>query len=61
MKGARPMTLALWLGVVLGGLLGFAYWRFIGCASGVCPLTSNPWMSTLYGMVLGGLIGSAFK
>jgi hypothetical protein len=41
------------IGVVIGAALGFAYWRFIGCASGTCPITSNPWISTSYGAVIG--------
>lgn len=55
------MTTAIIIGGVVGGVLGFAYYKFIGCATGTCPLTSNPWISTLYGMFLGGLIGGAFK
>lgn len=39
--------------VVIGAALGFAYYRFIGCQSGVCPLTSNPWISTGYGALIG--------
>jgi hypothetical protein len=39
---------------VLGGAAaGFAYHRTIGCATGTCPLTSNPWIATAYGAVLG--------
>lgn len=41
--------------VVLGAGLGFAYYRFIGCNSGTCPITSNPWISTAYGAVAGAL------
>jgi hypothetical protein len=38
---------------VIGAGLGFAYWRFVGCTSGSCPLTSNWHTSAL----MGGLIG----
>ena len=38
---------------VLGGVAGFLYYKFIGCASGGCPITSNPFSSTLYGLLLG--------
>ncbi len=37
----------------LGALAGFAYFKFIGCRTGVCPITSNPWISTGYGALLG--------
>lgn len=55
------MIMRLILGVVAGGGAGFAYHRFVGCASGTCPLTSNPWISTLYGGLLGILIATSFK
>ena len=48
-------------GVLIGGLIGFANYRFIGCATGTCPLTSNPWISTLFGMFIGGLIAGSFR
>jgi hypothetical protein len=51
----------LLLGAALGGGLGFAYYKFIGCASGACPLTSNPWTATLYGAVLGLLAAAHFR
>jgi hypothetical protein len=38
---------------VIGAGLGFAYWRFVGCSSGSCPITANWHTSTL----MGGLIG----
>jgi hypothetical protein len=53
------MILRLVLGAVVGGGLGFAYYKFVGCSSGACPLTSNPFISTIYGMVLGTLIASS--
>lgn len=39
--------------ILLGAAGGFAYYYFIGCTGGACPITSNPWVSTAYG----GLIG----
>jgi hypothetical protein len=41
------------LPVLIGATGGFAYYYFIGCVSGTCPITSNPWTSTGYGMLLG--------
>ena len=52
------MILRIVIGVVLGGGLGFAYYKFIGCPSGTCPLTSNPYISSIYGAVLGFIVAS---
>ena len=41
--------------IVFGAGLGFAYYYFIGCRSGACPITSNPWISTAYGALVGAL------
>jgi len=53
----------LWVigGVILGALGGFLYWHFIGCNSGSCAITSNPYNSTIYGSVMGGLLLSMLK
>ena len=53
------MVLRIVIGVVMGGGLGFAYYKFIGCSSGACPLTSHPVISTIYGAVLGALIAAS--
>jgi hypothetical protein len=52
------MIVRLVIGVVVGGLLGYGVYRFVGCSSGTCPITSNPWVSTIFGMVLGGLFAT---
>ena len=43
-------------GIIIGGILGFAYYYFIGCSSGHCPITSNPWASIIYGAIVGAVI-----
>lgn len=43
------------LGIVLGAMAGYAWFRFVGCTTGSCPITSNPWTSSIYGGVMGGL------
>lgn len=42
--------------VLLGAAGGFLYYKFIGCKTGACPITSNPWISTLYGALIGLMI-----
>lgn len=49
------------LGVMVGALAGFLYWKFIGCDSGSCAITSKPLNSTVYGSVMGGLVFSMLK
>lgn len=41
------------LPVIIGASLGFAYYYFIGCTTGSCPISSNPYASTIYGAVIG--------
>lgn len=50
---------AVW--VLGGGAAGFAYYYFIGCVSGTCPITSNPYISTGYGAVVGFLASGAIS
>jgi glycerol uptake facilitator-like aquaporin len=45
-------------GGIVGATGGFLYWRFVGCSTGTCPITSSPIMSTIYGAVMGGLLFS---
>lgn len=39
--------------IVIGGIAGFSYYHFIGCSSGSCPITGNPYISTAYGAMMG--------
>ncbi len=41
------------LPVVIGAIIGYAYYYFIGCNSGKCAITSNPYISTAYGAFTG--------
>ncbi len=56
---SKKMLIKFLLAPAIGAILGFAYYRFIGCASGTCPITSNPYISTLYGAIMGILVASA--
>ena len=54
------IILRIVIGVVVGGGLGFAYYKFVGCSTGTCPLTSNPFISTIYGGIVGALVAGSF-
>ena len=49
------------IGSIVGAIGGYAYYHFIGCASGSCAITSKPLNSTLYGSFMGGLLFSYLK
>ena len=51
----------LTVGILIGRGAGLLYWKFIGCESGSCPISSSPYISTLYGAILGGLLFSIFR
>lgn len=46
------------IGIALGALAGFLYWRFVGCSSGSCPITSKWYNTMLYGAIMGVLLAS---
>ena len=52
----RLKTWRFWktiVAVFIGALAGFLYYHFVGCTSGECAITSNPYMSAFYGGLLG--------
>lgn len=54
-KIKQLFTWQLLLGAVIGGIAGFAYYYFIGCNSGSCPITSNPYNTTTTFSIYGAL------
>jgi len=46
------------LGTFIGAAIGFLVYRFIGCRTGTCPITSNPWISAIFGGIMGFLLAS---
>ncbi len=50
------MTPRMVLFALGGAAAGLAYQRFVGCRTGGCAVTSNPYLATIYGAVLGYLL-----
>lgn len=48
-------------GLLAGAIVGYLYWRFVGCTSGSCPITSNPVHSSLYGALMGLMLTGSFQ
>ncbi len=55
------MDLRLALYVVIGAALGFGYHRLVGCRSGACAITANPYISTFYGALMGFLLSTGAR
>lgn len=49
------------IGALIGGVAGFVYYKQVGCNSGGCMISGNPYISTGYFAVLGSLIVSILK
>lgn len=49
------------VGIPVGMLGGYLYYFYIGCSSGGCPITSNPYISVVYGGLMGYLVFDMFK
>ncbi len=49
------------IGGAAGAVIGYLYYRFVGCSTGTCPITSNPLISTIYGAVMGLLLAGVFS
>lgn len=45
---------------VAGMVGGYLYWRYVGCTTGTCPITSSPVNSSIWGAAMGGLLLSSF-
>lgn len=55
------MTLRIALSVLAGAVLGFGYHRLVGCRTGACPITASPYISTLYGALMGYLLSGGMR
>lgn len=54
----KPLFFTL---IALGIAGGFGYSYFIGCATGSCPLKSNPWIMMGYGGLIGYLVADVIQ
>lgn len=49
----KAMAVRLALGLLVGGLLGYGWYRLVGCGTGTCPLMATPLRGISYGAFLG--------
>lgn len=49
------------IGAITGAIGGFVYWKYVGCLTGTCAITSNPLNSTLYFAFFGAILLGSLK
>lgn len=49
------------IGAAVGALSGYLYWKYVGCLTGTCAITSSPVNSTIYFALMGALVFGFFK
>ena len=49
------------IGALAGALGGFLYYKYVGCLTGTCAITSNPFRSAIYFAFFGAILFGAFK
>jgi hypothetical protein len=50
------LALKIMAGAVVGGVIGYLLYKFLGCRTGTCPIAGNPWISTAWWAMIGGII-----
>lgn len=49
------------IGATVGAIVGFFYWKEVGCLTGTCAIQSVWYNMTAYGLFMGGLLGSIIQ
>lgn len=44
------------VGALVGAIGGYAYWYYVGCSTGTCPITASPTTTTIWWAVIGALV-----
>ena len=58
----RKKMIPVILGALIGGIIGFLMYKYVGCQTGTCPLMQKSWLSIVYYGIIGALVfGSVFS
>lgn len=60
-KFFRIFPLLSIIGLGIGIIGGYLYYSLVGCKTGTCAITSNPWLSILWGGIMGYLLFDMFS
>lgn len=57
----KVLPLISMIGIIVGAIGGYIYYDQVVCTTGGCPLTSNPYITVIWGAVIGYLLFDMFK
>ena len=46
------------IGGLIGAAIGFTMYKVVGCRTGACPLTGNPFVAMFIWGIMGALLGA---
>lgn len=52
------MMVRIAAGIIIGALIGTSAGYLLKCSGGGCPLTSNTWVGTVYGAIIGLMLAT---
>ena len=52
------LLIRMLMGGALGAAAGFAMYKFVGCKTGTCPITANPFTSMAVYGVIGAMLAA---
>jgi len=59
-EGKKKMTtlVRVLIGGAVGAAIGFAMYKFVGCKTGACPITANPFVSMAVYAGIGAMLAA---
>ena len=57
-KTKMTLLVRMLIGGAVGAALGFAMYKFVGCKTGACPITTNPFISMAVYAGIGAMLAA---
>ena len=57
-KPNMTLMMRMLIGGAIGAALGFAMYKFVGCKTGACPITANPFISMAVYAGIGAMLAA---
>jgi hypothetical protein len=57
-KTKMTLLVRILIGGAIGAVIGFAMYKFVGCKTGACPITANPFISMAVYAGIGAMLAA---